>query len=183
MNAPANPVVRPSSLPTTPPITSPVDAEVDLEVLKVVPRHFEIVDEKTANWLVRKIVAAREYGERVKEWAERERRRADREEHTLTFLFGRQIETWAKTEIEKLNGRRKSLCLPAGTVGFRSQPSRLVVDDDAAVILWAKKECPAAIVVVEKLSRSILNDHFGQTGEVPEHGAHVERDAETFYIR
>src|SRR4051794_29700288 len=79
------------------------DADVDLEVLKTVPKQFRIDDEQSANWLVRKVIAAREYGERVKAWAEQERRRAEREERTLMFLFGRQIEVWAKCEIEKLN--------------------------------------------------------------------------------
>ena len=45
----------------------------------------------------------------------------EREEKTLMFLFGRQIEDWAKAEIEKLRGRRKSINLPGGTVGFRHE--------------------------------------------------------------
>ena len=41
--------------------SAPGDADVDLEVLKSVPKAFAIDCEEHANWLVRKIVAARQY--------------------------------------------------------------------------------------------------------------------------
>lgn len=169
--------------PVTPPVTNAVDAEVDMEVLKTVPKRFEITDESSANWLVRKLVAAREYAEKVKLWAEQERRRAEREETTLLFLFGRQIETWAKGEIEKLGGRRKSICLPAGTVGFRKVNACLQIDDEQAVLIWAKSNCPHAVVVTEKLSKSELKAHFEASGELPEVGVHVEPEKNSFTIR
>src|SRR5882724_2767884 len=87
----------------TPPLTSPLDAEVDVEVLKAIPKAFAIEDERSVNWLIKKIVAARAYADRIKDWAEQEQRRAVREEATLLFLFGRQAEVWARAEIEKLD--------------------------------------------------------------------------------
>jgi phage host-nuclease inhibitor protein Gam len=167
----------------TPPITSPSDAEVDLEVLKAVPKQFSICDSNTANWLVKKVVAAREYAERVKAWADAEVRRAEREEKTLMFLFGRQITAWTKDEIEKLNGKRKSLSLPGGSVGFRRINPLLIVDDEVAVIGWARRNCPPAIVTVEKLSKTVLKSHFEATGETPDAGVHVEPGCERFFIR
>src|SRR4051812_35292286 len=103
------------------------DAQVDVEVLRAVPREFAIVDETSANWLIRKIVAARQYSEHVKAFAEMERRRAEREEQCLLFVYGKQLQEWAKSEIEKTRGRRKSINLPAGAVGFRSTPPQLQV--------------------------------------------------------
>lgn len=165
------------------PIGHVSDGNTDLEVLKSVPKQFEIVDEKSANWLIRRIMNSRSYATRVKEWAEGELRRAAREEHTLLFLFGRQIENWTKEEIAKMKGKRKSLNLPAGCVGFRAQPTRVVVDDESLVLNWAKKSLPSAVVVVEKLSKSVLNEHCEKTGELPEDGIHVEPAAEKFFIR
>ena len=49
------------------------------------------------------------------------------------FLFGRQLEHWAKDAIVKLNGKRKSLALPAGTVGFRGVAAKMVIDDQKEV--------------------------------------------------
>src|SRR4051812_12532619 len=73
---------------------------------------FVLDDEKKVNWVVRKIVEARAYRQRVKRWAEHEQHGAEAEEERLLFLFGNQLEMWAATEIAKLNGRRKSLHLP-----------------------------------------------------------------------
>lgn len=181
VNAPietAIPEIDNSNLPA---VTNPVDADVDIEVLKVVPTQFEIVDAKTANWLVRKVIEARQYAQRVKEWAELEQRRAEREEQTLLFLFGRQLQGWVRAEIA--SGRKKSVGLPAGTVGFRKVNASLHVDDESAVLLWCKKNCPTAVVRVEKLSRSVLSDHFKATGEIPDDGAHVEPERESFSIK
>jgi hypothetical protein len=166
-----------------PPVTAPVDAEVDVEVLKAVPKQFCIEDEKTANWLVRRIVAARQYGEHIKEYAEQERRRAEREEAVLTYLFGKQLERWVKATIEKNGGRRKSICLPAATLAFRKVNAALQVDDEEAVLVWAKSNCPAAVVLTERLSRSELKAHFEQTGEMPDRGAHIEPEQDRFSIR
>lgn len=166
-----------------PPLTDAIDAEVDHELTKVVPKQFEITDESSANWLLRRIVTAREYAQHVKEWAAQEQRRAEREERTLLFLFGRQLERWVRAEIEKLNHRRKSICLPAGTLGLRRVNACLQIDDEQAVIGWARKHLPSALLTVEKLSRSVLSDHFKQTGEMPDSGAHLEQEKEAFFIR
>lgn len=167
----------------TPPLSFPIDAEVDLEVLKNVPKQFAIADQKSANWLVRKIVHAREYAARVKVWAEQEQRRAIREEMTLLFLFGRQVEEWSRAEIAKLNGKRKSINLPAGSVGFRSLAAKLVIDDEARVLTWARLNLPQAIVVTERLSKTVINEHTEKTGVIPDSGVHIEPAAERFFIK
>ena len=164
-------------------VVHPGDAEVDLEVMKSVPKAFCIDSEDRANWLVRKIVAARDYSERVKAWCEQEQRRAAREEQTLLFLFGRQIERWARSEVAKLRGMRKSLRLPAGSVGFRSVGPRLVVDDERAVLQWAKVHLPDAVVVTEKLSKSVINEHAEKLGVIPDEGIHMEPASEKFFIK
>ncbi len=111
--------VSSSAMTTTdlipPPVTTAADAEVDLELLKAVPKAFTIEDEQSANWLIKKIISARNYADHVQSWANREIARATREEQTLLYLFGAQLEGWARIEIEKFNGRRKSISLPAGS--------------------------------------------------------------------
>lgn len=159
------------------------DPEIDIEIMQSVPKEFAIDSHDRANWLVRKVVAARAYALHVKEWAEQEQRRAEREEKTLMFLFGRQLEAWAKAEIAGLGGRRKSLALPAGTVGYRQTPLRLVVDDEKAVLAWARDHCPAAVVITSRLSKSTLDEFVKSTGMIPEDGAHVDPVGERFYVR
>src|SRR2546423_389136 len=79
---------------------------------------FTVDSAEKANWVVRKIVASRAYRERVKQWAADETARSEKEEERLFYLFGRQLEAWARGEIDQLKGRRKCVHLPAGTIGF-----------------------------------------------------------------
>jgi hypothetical protein len=58
------------------------DVETDIETLKTIPKQFAIDNEKSANWLVKRIQQSRAYAQKVKEWAEQELRRAAREEQT-----------------------------------------------------------------------------------------------------
>jgi hypothetical protein len=157
--------------------------EVDLDVLRCVPERFTVTDTNSANWVVRKIIEARSYSARVKIWAEQEQRRALSEERTLLFLFGRQLEHWTLTEIEKLASRRKSISLPAGTVGFRKVGPRLVIDNEASVLSWAKANCQQAVVTVQKLSKVSLNAYVEASGHIPDQGAHMEMSIEHFFIK
>ena len=147
------------------------------------PAPFQIDSADRANWLVRKVVEARRYGEQVKEWAEREQRRAEREEQSLMLLYGRQLEDWTTGEIARAGGRRRSVSLPAGTVGFRTHGPKLVVDDTAVVLDWAREHCLEAIVRTERLSKAALGEAMRATGLVPPGGVHVEAAADRLTIR
>src|SRR5687767_12636350 len=128
---------HPLGIENDPPVLA-VEAEVEAELHRLVPEAFSVRCPQTAGWVVRRIVEARKYAERVKVWAEVERRRAEAEEQRLLYLFGDQLRGWAEQEIAKLRGRRKSLALPSGTIGFRCVPPRVVVRDEAVVMQWAR---------------------------------------------
>jgi hypothetical protein len=136
-----------------------------------------------ANWLVRRIVAARAYRERVRVWAEAEERRAILEERELLHRFGPQLQRWIISEIAKSNGRRKSVSLPAGTAGFRQIGTRLLIDDATAALDWARINCPQAVVTRQILSKSTLKEHMFATGEVPDVGISLEPSRESFFVR
>ena len=92
------------------------------------------------------------------------------------------MQAWALAEINKLGGRRKSVCLPAGRVGYRKRQSKLVIENADLVIRWAKAACPGAVIVKEKLDKTALTAHLRTTGEVPDNGAHVVPEHEAFFI-
>jgi len=148
-----------------------------------VPEHFCVHDDESANWVIRKVVECRAYAKRCAEWAEREQARAKHEEIFFLFRYREQLITYARGKIAEQGGRRKSVTLPAGVIGFRKDPPKIVVDDEAAVIAWAREHHPDLIRVVEHLSKSGLNDHVKQTGELPDVGAHIEGEREDFYMR
>jgi hypothetical protein len=144
---------------------------------------FRVHNDATANWLIRQILERRAYGRRCSEWCEQEQARAKHEEEFFLFRYGQQLSDYAQSKIAAAGGRRKSVNLPAGTVGFRSESSKLVIDDEAVVVAWAKTNLPQAVVVTARLSKSDLNQHFEKTGELPGVGAHVEPAREKFYIK
>jgi hypothetical protein len=184
-------------------------AAVESELAAQVPQDFAITDQQSANWVLRKIAAARSYARDVQEWAHAESVRAQREEQFFLWRFGAQLEAFARAEIEQLRGR-KSLKLPAGTIGFRAQPLRVHIQDEAQALEWARKNCPAAVRltiemptldaeslrvwrewfasevpdarVLERLSKTELNRHFETTGEMPDGGA-LDGGSDKFYVK
>ena len=110
-----------------------------------VPEDFRVRDGRTANWLVRKIVEARAYAERVESWAAAEIRRAQHEERWLLNRYGHQLRDWLDAELAARGGRRRSVKLPAGKVGLRTHPSALVATDDLALFHWCRDHLPEAL--------------------------------------
>lgn len=163
------------------------DAAVDECVLEdqiatVIPLTFSICDTTSANWVVRKIVEARAYADRVRKWAALELRRAEREEEFFFRRFGVELEAWSKAEVSKTSGHRKSLCLPSGVVGFRTAPVSLVVTDEQQLLDWAERHLREAVEVRRLLLKSVVMNHIRTTGECPL-GAEVGGGEERFYIR
>lgn len=148
-----------------------------------VPATFMVVDDGSANWLIKKINECRAYARRCADWAEREQRRAQHEEEFFWARYGAQLRAYIQRKIAEQGGRRKSVSLPAGTAGFRKEAAKIVIDDELAVLAWAKACQPALITVVEKLSKSALNAHVESTGELPDQGVHVELEHEKFYVK
>jgi hypothetical protein len=142
---------------------------------------FSVHSDSTANWLIRKIVECRDYRERIERWAALEIKRADREEAFFMIRFGHQLETWARGQIAKQRGR-KSIKLPAGTVGFRTEPTRLAVKDEPALLAWCKANLPGAIQTVRHVLKSSVKDHIGDTGEIP-NGAEIAGGQQKFFIK
>jgi hypothetical protein len=142
---------------------------------------FSVHDAATANWVVRKIVEARAYAARVKAWAELEQRRARREEDFLIRRFGGELEAWARKQIAQQLDARRSVSLPAGCVGFRTEPTRLTITDDKRLFAWCRTNLPSAIRVIESVPKTPLMKHIELTGECPD-GAELQGGCERFHI-
>jgi phage host-nuclease inhibitor protein Gam len=154
----------------------------EAELAGIVPAAFSVHDRDSAEWLVRKVVEAEAHMARVKEQAQREIARTQRERDFLLRRYGPDLERWTREQLEHHKGRRKSVLLLSGTVGLRTLHPRLVVDDAPAVLAWARRHCRKAVVVVEKLSKTVLNEHVQATGELPK-GTHLQPVQDRFYIK
>jgi hypothetical protein len=144
---------------------------------------FSVHDDESANWVIRKILDNRLYSEKCAEWYLREQARAKREEEFFLFRYGQQLMNYARQKIQDNGGRRKSVNLPAGMIGFRTEVSKLVIDDEVAVLSWAKVHKPALVSIIERLSKAGLNEHLEETGEMPDAGAHIEPAKEKFFVK
>lgn len=144
---------------------------------------FAVTDEASANWVVRKIIECRVYAQRCKEWCERECARANHDEQFFLMRFGSQLRDFLGAQLVTNGNRRRSIGLPAGTIGFRKEASRLVIDDDDAVLTWAKSQHPEQLVITEKLSKSALDDYVKNTGEIPDRGVHIQPEQDRFYVK
>ncbi len=160
-----------------------IEDESENQIVETEPALFEINSPERANWLVRKIVECRAYGARARDFAEREQRRAAREEKRLLWRFGRELEAWAASVIARSGGRPRSVSLPAGTLSYRRVGPRVVVDDAAAVLKWAREHGPEVIVTTERVSKQALAELMKATGVVPPEGAHIEPETDRFHIR
>lgn len=173
-----------------------------------VPGDFTIADADSANRFVRQVVETRAYRERVESWAASEIRRAQRREEDLMGRYGPQLETWTRSELAaRQGGRRKSLALPAGQVGYRSTPVTVAVEDALAATAWALVNLPASVTVQVTVTGDVacrvidalhpldlgpavrtklailgLRGHFTATGEVPP-GVTVVPSVEQFYVK
>jgi len=150
---------------------------------EAVPDQFQVNSDDAANWVIKRIVEARNYCRKCDEWCEREKARAKRTEEFFLYRFQSQLSEWVRIKILEQGGRKKSVNVPAGTAGFRREPSKIIVDDETSVLAWCKLHRPDLITYVEKLSKSGLNEHVETTGELPETGVHIESEKEKFYVR
>ena len=113
----------------------------------LVPDQFAVSDETTANWVVRKVVEARAYAERVEAWAAAEVRRTRHEEQWFLTRYGGQLEHWVRQELSDRGSRARSVKLPAGQLGFRSVPASFRTVEIAVLAGWCRQHLPEALRV------------------------------------
>jgi hypothetical protein len=159
--------------------TDAVEPELD------VPPAFDVCDAASANWVIRKVIEARKYAERVEAGAAAEVRRAEREEQFFLARYGAQLERWALEQIEanaKGANPRRSINLPAGTVGFRREGVRLSVMDGTKLRDWRRQHLPSALKLTVMILKTPLAQHIRETSECPQ-GVEVVVGGQRFYIK
>ena len=154
----------------------------DVEAALLLSPEFSVYDRDSAEWLVRKVVEADAHIARVKAQAAREIRRTERERDFLLMRYGPELERWTEQQLNATQGRRKSVLLLSGTVGFRSTSAALVVSDLPTLVAWARRYCKKAVVVVKKVSKSTLKAHFEKSGELPD-GMEITPAKNKFFIK
>ncbi|MCW3053837.1 MAG: Bacteriophage Mu Gam like protein [Chthonomonadales bacterium] len=115
------------------------------ELPPVRPEGFHICDERSANWLLRKLANIAAEKRRVTAQADEILRQLDADAQRLQHLFGAELEQFARHTLATTGSKRRSLTLLQGTLSFRTIAPALRVSDTAAAIRWAKQHAPALV--------------------------------------
>jgi len=172
---------------------------------------FRIKDRESAGWYVKKLAKisatideiTAEADARVSELQAEidaiNQRREDAlkaPERDLIYLTARyqpELEEWARSEIA--DGKTKSVKLSYGTVGVKKSPDKLVIDDEAAAILFAQNnEIYEAFKVEKKILKPGLLGWLKENEmvEIKEYCsfadkdvvlAHIEPGSDEFYVK
>lgn len=157
---------------------------------------FVVDSREKAEWAMRKIsraeasiqenaAAAQAEIEKAQAYIDRIRTRLHEinrvDEQTVAYL-GQLIRPWAETEIAK-NGKRKSLPLLGGTVGFRASPDSLEVTDPDAAIAWLKEHTAgtSCLRVKEEIDKREVKKLIEFSGEIPD-GVQMKKGEIRFYV-
>lgn len=93
-----------------------------------------------------------------------------------------ELEEWLQQKLQAERGRRKSIALPAGDVGYRTEPARLQIIDEVKLLEWCRRVLPGSVKVSETVLRSAVADYIRATGECPD-GAELGGGGQRFYVK
>ena len=96
--------------------------------------------------------------------------------------FGAELAEWTKQHLAGKFGKRRSIHLPAGVLGYRTTPAKLIVADEHKLIEWCRRNLPSAVKIVERVLKTEVHSHIKTTGEVPD-GAEISGGEDRFFVR
>lgn len=170
----------------------PAFTDDDLETVPEAPANsylpataFQIDSEDRANWLLRKLATIEAEQRRVKAQAEQMIADLKADYNRLWFLFGQQLEIWAREELQRRGNYRKTLRTLQGSLSFRTVQQMVRVMDAQVAMQYARQSAPACVVTTEKLDASAYKMEaeraLQQTGEVLP-GIEVQTEREAFRV-
>ena len=142
------------------------------------PCAFSPTDEGGVNWVLGKMADARARAARIRENAELMARAEERKADALEWKYGAALQTFLRAEIA--GGKKKSVRLYNGVLGYRMRPAGVSVTDPAAALSWAQGNLPAAVTLT--LDKKALAEALLTTGEALDF-ARLNPAEEVFYIK
>jgi len=131
-----------------------------------------------ADWVLGKIADSRARAARIRENAEAMAREQERQAEGLEWRYGAALEAFARQQLA--GGKRKSLRLYHGVLGYRTRPASVSLTDTAAALSWARESLPAA--VVETLDKKALTAALLDAGKALPFAAFQPAE-DVFYIK
>jgi hypothetical protein len=178
-------------------MTSPSDVTVEsitdaLDEERPAPEGFVIDTEEKAAWAVDKIVSLRAAAERLVAQFERNSTRLERELARLEEFFVPMLKAFYDAHPPS---KGKTLHLATGDLAKKKEAARFSVEDEKAVVEWARKALPAdlALLVAERLeagreafeiaeAKKLARDHHKKTKEIVP-GTAITPESESFHVK
>ena len=110
---------------------------------------FMIDSRERVDWYLRKLANLEAEESRIKAQVQTMLRQIESDRNSLVQHFQPQVENFVRSELEATKSKRKSIAFFQGTVGFRSVPSKLVIESEADAQTTARAVFPAAFQKVE----------------------------------
>ena len=139
---------------------------------------FVPTDAEGVDWVLGKMADARARAARIRENAELMARAEERKAEALEWKYGAALQSWLRAELE--GGKKKSVRLYHGVVGYRTKPAGVTVTDPAAALSWAQENLPAAVTLT--LDKKALAEALLATGEALDF-AKLNPAEDVFFIR
>lgn len=147
---------------------------------------FEIRDMAGLNWYARKIRNLENEKVTIQTQAKEMLRDLDRDITRLEFMYGQQVQTYVRAELDRRGGHGKTLKLWQGTAVFRTLPASLRVRSAQAAIEHARAQGWDAIKTTETLDVDRYKKEAAaarqETGELLP-GMELTEERESFTIR
>lgn len=176
--------------------------EANQWVLDYVPaeqaERFAVTDDKSANWVLRKLAECDAAEAEITDMMAAEIKAiTDRVEKLLkpivrnrqffTDIYEPQLKAWAALKLK--DSKKRSVALIHGVVGFRAGRESLVVDDEEAAIANLKEYLPdcVRITIKEEIVKTKLISHLKENEQTEYWAAgdvvaRIERGEDVFYV-
>ena len=145
---------------------------------------FHITNEAGALWYLRRLANLEAEARRIRQQAERMITALESEAEGLKRVYQGELENWTRQELAKQGNRRRTLHTLQGTLRFRHVPSRLAIDEPAA-LRYAAESLPALVVTRQELDRAAYLEEakrrLEETGELME-GIDITPEKESFTV-
>ncbi len=132
--------------------------------------NFHVVDDRTADYLLRKLGNIDAEKRRVQAQTEEIVRQLDAAAAHLNGLYLEELEEYARARLASSGSRRRFLTLIQGTLAFRPVAPILCISDCTAALQWAKDFAPHLVIVSEELDAeafcNIANQTRNKVGEL-----------------
>lgn len=106
--------------------------------------------DEVADWIVTRILDARAEQARIKQQYRPRLAQAEQREKGLLYRFGSWLECFTRARV----GKRKSVLLASGTVGFRKLKADVTVVGAQAAADWARQHAPQLLAVTIDLRKA-----------------------------